>query len=308
MTARQREPDSNPLRRHHPSGARVWARVRQVGIVLALLVLAASALYGGDVLGVRTRLQGSAPPPPRPPAAGRAAGVSTPTASGEQTRVRSYPWWQSVATLQGVGPSMQTLSIDEGAIQWRAKWSCESGRLLVGAADNSRPLVDATCPGGAVSYSAERRDTTLDIQAEGPWRLEIEQQIDLPLAEPPLPAMTASATAPLTKGSFYNIDQSGRGRVTIYRLADGAHALRLDDFFVTPNVDLELRLSPLEAPRSTEEFASAPSALVSRLDITAGSMNFIVPSGVDPTSYRSVVIWCPPVHSAYAAATLVPAS
>ncbi len=115
-------------------------------------------------------------------------------------------------------------------------------------------------------------------------------------------------TAPVATGSFYNIDQSGRGRVSLFRLTDAGYALRLEDVFVTPNVDLELRLSPLVAPRSTGEFTSAPSALVSRLDVTAGSMNLTLPSDVDPTQYRSVVIWCPPVHSAYAAATLVPPS
>jgi hypothetical protein len=33
-------------------------------------------------------------------------------------------------------------------------------------------------------------------------------------------------------------------------------------------------------------------------------MNFLVPAGVDPSRYRSVVIWCPLITSAYAAATL----
>lgn len=54
------------------------------------------------------------------------------------------------------------------------------------------------------------------------------------------------------------MDQSGTGAVTIYRLADGSAALRLDDFFVTPNVDLEIHLSPLEAPQTTDEFLASP--------------------------------------------------
>ena len=102
------------------------------------------------------------------------------------------------------------------------------------------------------------------------------------------------------------MDQSVEGPVTIYRLADGEHALRLDDFFVTPNIDLEIRLSPLEAPGTTEEFMRAPSTWVAPLDVTAGSMNFTVPPEAEPSEYRSVVIWCPLIDSAYAAATLVP--
>lgn len=282
--------------------------MRQAGIALALLALAASAVYGGDFFGVRTRLQGSAPPPPRPPAVSRVAEGSTATTdTSGQTRVRSYPWWQSVDTFAGEG-SMTTpaFTIVDGALQWRAKWSCESGKLVVEAPRQGPPLVDATCPGSDAGYAIQSGRTSLDVHADGPWQLEIEQQIDVPLHEPPLPAMTAPSTVRVATGSFYDIDQSGRGRVAIYRLADDTYALRLDDFFVTPNVDLEVRLSPLVAPQSTEEYRSAPSALIARLDVTAGSMNFAVPETIDPTQYRSVVIWCPPVQSAYAAATLAP--
>ena len=116
--------------------------------------------------------------------------------------------------------------------------------------------------------------------------------------------MTAPGTVALSRGGFYRIDQVGSGGVTVYRLAEGTHALRLDNFYATPNVDLEIRLSPLPAPQTTDQFLSAPSALVARLDVTAGSMNFVVPKDIDPRQYRSVVIWCPPVNSAYAAASL----
>lgn len=284
---------------------RVHDRVRQAAVALALLALAASALYGGDFFGVRQRLLGTAPPPPKAPAVSRVAEEATATVP-EKTRVRSQPWWQSVDTFQGVG-SMTTpvFTIDEGALQWRAKWSCQSGQLVLDAPAHPQPLVDATCPGTEAGYSVHTGRMSLNIRADGAWQLQIEQQVDVPLNEPPLPAMTAGAVEVAT-GRFHNIDQSGRGRVTIYRLADDTYAVRLDDFFVTPNVDLELRLSPLQAPQSTDDYLSAPSALVAFLDVTAGSMNFAVPPTIDPTQYRSVVIWCPPLDSAYAAASLTP--
>lgn len=220
--------------------------------------------------------------------------------------MRSNPWWQEVGTLHGVGTTTRAVAIDGDAIQWRVKWGCESGRLVVEVSTDRRPLVDATCPGTDIGYATETGPISLEIKGDGPWQLQIEQQIDVPLEEPPLPAMIAPGTVRVATGSFYNIDQAGRGGVTIYRLADDGYALRLEDFFVTPNVDLEIRLSPLAAPQTTEEFLSAPSALVTVLDTTAGSMNFAVPGPVDPTQYRSVVVWCPPVLSAYAAASLAP--
>ncbi len=118
--------------------------------------------------------------------------------------------------------------------------------------------------------------------------------------------MTAPGTAVVRAGTFNRIDQTGTGRVAVYRTAAGGYAMRLTDFYVTPNVDLEIRLSPLKAPHSTRQFLATRSVLVAPLDVTTGSLNFIVPRGVDPTLYRSVVIWCPLITSAYAAATLKP--
>jgi hypothetical protein len=279
---------------------------------LGLLALAVSALFGGNAFGVRERVLGEGPPPPRPAAASRAAGgaaVAAPvtTAAPQETVLRSQPWWQEVAVLEGDGATTtEPFTVDDGAIQWRATWTCRSGTLAVTAGGAPEPLVEDDCPGTGVGYSTETGATSLRVDAGGAWELRIEQQIDVPLVEPPLPAMTAAGTVTESTGSFYRIDQSGTGTVTIYRLADGSHLVRLDDFFVTPNIDLEITLSPLEAPRTTEEFMSAPWEWVAPLDITAGSMNFVVPPEVDPTQFRSVVIWCPLIDSAYAAATLVP--
>ena len=144
------------------------------------------------------------------------------------------------------------------------------------------------------------------MQATGPWKLEAQQEVDLPLDE----SLPAEATQPGTvvtaSGAFYRIDQVGQGRASVYRLPSGASLLRLDDFYVSPNTDLEMRLSPLAAPHSTDEFFNAPSVRVAPLDITAGSMNVAVPAGVEPSQFRSIVIWCERLHSAYAAAPLTP--
>ncbi len=276
--------------------------------MLGLVALAASALLGANLFGTRDRLLGSAAPEPRPAAVSRAADEPAAPVEPQQSVLRSQPWWQRVTALEGSGPTTSNpFTIDDGAIQWRVAWTCETGDLVVREAAASEPLVDATCPGSDTGYSTETGAKSLAVNAAGPWQLQVEQQLDVPLVEPPLPAMTDPGTVVETTGSFYRMDQSGTGVVNIYRLADGSAALRLDDFFVTPNVDLEIHLSPLEAPHTTEEFLSVPSVEVAPLDVTAGSMNFTVPSGIDPSRYRSVVIWCPLINSAYAAATLVPA-
>lgn len=238
---------------------------------------------------------------------GAGPAVAGSTVTPEQTVLRSQPWWQGVSTLHGVGnTTLPPVNIADGAVQWRLRWSCQTGRLLVQVPDRPRPLVDAACPGSDTSYATRTGPTTLEVKAEGQWQLQVDQQVDVPLEEPPLPAMTAPGTVAVAADSFYRIDQVGTGRLTLYRLANGTYALRFDNFFVTANSDLELRLSPLVAPRTTEQFLSAPSVRVAPLDVTAGAMNFALPKEVDPAKYRSLVIWCERLRTAYAAASLTP--
>jgi hypothetical protein len=275
---------------------------------LGVVILALTAIVGSNMFAVRDHLLGTATPNAAPPAVGRSAGEpSTQGTAGAAapTSLRSEPWWQDITVLEGTGTTTSApFTIASGALQWRAKWTCQSGRLLVRAPKQTRPVVDGACPGGTFGYSVQSGLVTVQVTADGPWRMEVAQQIDAPLVEPPLAAMTAAGAETVGAGAFYNIDKTGTGKVTIYRQADGKYSVRLDDFFVSPTSDLELRLSTLPNPRSSQDFANASSALVVVMDVTAGSLNYPVPAGVDPTKFKSVVIWCAPVNSAYAAASL----
>ena len=287
-------------------------RSQQVLSLLGLLAVVASALVGANALGTRERLFGSESPEARPAAGSREAGgtaasgpTQTTTVARDQTVLRSQPWWQGLVKLEGTGSTTAApFAVTEDALQWRAKWTCERGRLVVRAPGQTRPVVDAACPGTNTGYSVRKGPMALQVTADGPWSMTVDQQVDVPLNEPPLPAMSAPGTRMVLTGSLYRIDQVGTGTVNIYRTDDGGHVLRLDQFFVTANIDLELRLSPLEAPRSTEQYMSAPSVWAAPLDVTTGSLNFTLPPEVDPTRYRSMVVWCPIIDSAYAAATL----
>jgi hypothetical protein len=273
--------------------------------VLAVVVVVVAVAVGGNLFGLRDDIFGGGASARRPAAGRDVTPGSTPSTVAGNTTLRSQPWWQKVQAVDGRG-SMQAaaFTISDDAIQWRADWSCDSGHLTVRIPDRPKPLVDAACPGPGMGYATKTGVQNLAVTADGPWHMQVEQQVDVPLVEPPLPAMTEAGAAPVASGSVYRIDQNGSGKVTVYRLADGSHALRLEDFFVSPNVDLELRFSTLEAPHSTSEYTAAPNVKVAPLDITAGSMNFTVPPDVDPSKYRSLVVWCPLVTSAYAAATL----
>lgn len=282
---------------------------RRFASALGVLAVLASALFGGNVLGVRERFLGSESPTPLPAAVSRAGGVADaggpPATTAPQTVLRSQPWWQSVTTLRGEGSMSTTVRIDPAAIQFRVTATCSSGRLLVRAPEQRRPVLDSACPAAEPGYGISTGEVTLELVADGPWELRVDQHVEVPLVEPPLPGM--NATTAIASGSFYRVDQVGLGTVTIHRLQNGTYALRLEDFFVTANTDLELQLSTLEQPRTTEQIRGTRSERIAFLDVTAGALNFVLPPGLDPTKYRSLVIWCEITRNAYAAARLQPA-
>lgn len=272
---------------------------------MALTALAAGAVIASNAFSVRDRLLGTALPDPVVPATSRSADQPA-RAAVERTTLRSAPWWQVVATLEGTGPTTsEPFTIDRRAVDWRVTSSCAAGRLVVRAPHVPRPLLDAECPQG-VGHSDRKGSTRLEVSADGPWSLEIAQRIDTPLVEPPLPAMTAPGAAVLATGSFYKVDRVGAGRVTIYEQADGRLAVRLEDFWVTPKSSLQLRLSTAESPRTTREYLAGDSQLLATIDVTAGSLNYFPPGGVDPGQFGSVVVWSPSDNHVYAAAPLEP--
>lgn len=273
------------------------------GVGLVLLLLA--AVFGANLRGVRDRVLGTAVPPARPAATGRVAGGPGTSTPAGLAALHSQPWWQTVTTSDGAGgTSLLRFTIADEALEWRVKWTCTGGRLVIPSPSRPKPLVDSDCPARGTAVATATGPASLRVQAGGPFQLVVDQHVDVPLVEPPLPAMSQAGAAAVATGSFYRIDEAGTGKATMYRLADGSHALRLEDFFVTANVGLELRLSPVVAPHTTKEYTAGPSAFVAPLDVTAGSFNVVVPEEVDVAKYRSLVVWCPTVNSAYAAVTL----
>lgn len=287
------------------SAASPAPRAPRLLTAVALGALVASALVGGNAFDSRHRLFGLRP-------SGAVASSRTifhglgPAAPGQVTTSRSQPWWQDMALLEGAaGTRTAALSISSEALQWRVQWSCAGeGRLQMRATSSRRPLIDAVCPTSGVSSATSTGAIKAKVRADGPWTMQFAQQVDVPLDEPRSPAMGDTGATVTARGEFAGVDQAGAGSIDVYRLVDGTFALRLESFFVTPNSDLEIRLSPLASIRSTEEFTAAPSVRIAPLDITAGSLNVVVPAAVSPGDFASVVIWCERLHSAYAVAPL----
>ena len=231
------------------------------------------------------------------------------TTSSTEAVERSAPRWETVTTLTGSGATTtDPFEILPDAIQWRIRWTCQAGSLRVVTVPPPRrgePAVDGACPGDDEGFSIVTGSVRLAVQATGPWTLVVDQQVDVPLREPPLEGMD---TAPaLAQGAFYNVEMEGKGTARLHRLADGRLALRFEpDFQVSNNTDLFLWLSTAPEPRTSADAVGSPHVVIGNLRSTLGSQNYVLPPDMTPDKVRSVVIWCQPVSVAYTAAALEP--
>ena len=272
----------------------------------AVLTIVASACGGGGSGSSKT-----APVNTRPsatPTTGAGVNFDTPPSSVPGSR-KSQPYWSSIATIDGSGnTTTKTFTIDPGALQWRVTWHCETAPFTMVSVNSSgqeskRKLADAlSCPKDGEGFSADKGTQSLRVTTGGAWKAVVEQQVETPLMEP-APANLSSAKL-LGTAKVYNVDREGEGTAKIYDLGNGTRLIRLEDFFVSINSDLELRLSTLYKPTSTDEVAKNPWKLVAPLKATVGNMNYEVPKDVDVNQFKSIVIWCEITRNAYAAATI----
>lgn len=222
----------------------------------------------------------------------------------------SAPRWETVTTLSGNGATTtEPFDILAEAIQWRVRWKCQTGSLRVVTVPPPRrgtPTVESGCPEDGEGYSIVTGSVRLTVESTGPWELVVDQQIDIPLQEPPLAGME---TAPvLAQGDFYNVEMEGKGTAKLYRMPEGNLALRFEDFQVSNNTDLFLWLSTTPEPRTSADAAASDHVVLGNLRSTLGTQNYVLPAEMTPERVRSIVIWCQPVSVAYTAAALKPPS
>jgi hypothetical protein len=216
------------------------------------------------------------------------------------------PRWEKIVTRSDSGPGAISFTVAPGAIQWRARWSCESERLTLTASarEGQRSLADATCPGEGTAEGFRTGALELGVRTPDRWRVVVEQQVDTPIDEPPLEEMRADDARVIARGDFYEIDRRGEGTASLYRLGNDRLALRLTGFETAAENDLFVWLSRASRPRTTVEAEAKTHTVLRPLKSSSGNQNYLLPKGFDTQDLQSVVIWCEPVQQAYTAATL----
>ena len=121
----------------------------------------------------------------------------------------------------------------------------------------------------------------------------------------PMPEKMAEATA-LASGKFRDGDSfhKGSGDVNLYRLPNGDVVLRFEDLDVTNGPDLHVLVSTHPDPKTKGELRDAGYSTLGQLKGNRGDQNYEVPSGIDPDSIGSVIIYCMPFHVIFSVAPL----
>ncbi len=120
-----------------------------------------------------------------------------------------------------------------------------------------------------------------------------------------MPAPMVNTTV-VKRGSFRDADafHKGSGAATIYRLEDGSHVLRVEDFRVTNGPDLRVLLAGHPNPENRDELESRGYIELDKLKGNVGNQNYPIPDEVDVSAQMSVVIYCRPFHVLFAIAPL----
>jgi Electron transfer DM13 len=130
--------------------------------------------------------------------------------------------------------------------------------------------------------------------------------VPAPTAEQPTPALPDAQV--IRTGEFVELDaiHTAKGKVTLYRSANGNLLLRFDEFNVTNGPDLHVYLSGLPTPKTKDElggggvleFDAGP------LKGTRGNQQYPIPPDLQIAKYRSVVIYSPGLSTIYSTAQL----
>lgn len=232
-----------------------------------------------------------------------------PVASGGHVRFARHaePRWESVRDFTGAGAATRSFAIARGAVQWKAEWSCRSGTFAMtadGTSKRGESVQTSTCPDVGDKTASGDGPGTLRVSATGPWKVRLLQQVDTALNEPRPAGMTAASA--LARGRFHSIQNHGEGTVAVHRLPSGRLALRFEKFYTSASPGLRIWLSSAHNVKSTLQARQAHHIDAGALRSTLGGYTQMLPATVRADDFRTIVIWCPTVLIAFAAAPLAP--
>ena len=120
--------------------------------------------------------------------------------------------------------------------------------------------------------------------------------------------MPEGAPMQVATGEFRDADavHKGSGNALLYRLPDGRHVLRFEDFRTTNGPALVVYLAKHPDPASAEDVTDGGFLDLGKLKGNVGNQNYVIPVDTDVSAYGSVVIWCELFDVLFSPASLQP--
>jgi hypothetical protein len=150
-----------------------------------------------------------------------------------------------------------------------------------------------------------------------PQKLFYDQRVDEAL--PGAATETSSTTGPgpvsaaepqplpLASGTFVSREHETSGTARVLRLPDGQVIVRFEGFATSNGPVLVVWLSRAPAHAENDAFGD-DHVVLGALKGNVGDQNYVIPAGLDPLAYTSVVVWCDRFHVAFGAADLTPST
>jgi cytoskeletal protein RodZ len=121
------------------------------------------------------------------------------------------------------------------------------------------------------------------------------------------PSSAPAGPQTLAGGELISHEHATSGTVTLVRLADGSHVVRLEKLDTSNGPDLRVWLTdaPVKEGRAGwHVFDDGEYVSLGRLKGNKGSQNYALPADVDPAKFTSVSIWCDRFDVSFGAAEL----
>jgi hypothetical protein len=116
----------------------------------------------------------------------------------------------------------------------------------------------------------------------------------------PVPAETAKEIA---TGQWRSLEHATTGKASLIELPGGGHSVQFASLDTSDGPDLYVYLSPHESSSAEKAFGQGFTSL-GKLKGNRGDQVYDIPSGVDVSGIRSVVIWCQRFSAGFAVAPL----
>ena len=113
-----------------------------------------------------------------------------------------------------------------------------------------------------------------------------------------------SVAAPVSTGTFHDVDGTAKGTVALFHKADGTFAITFEDFSIASNAHTNVILVTNKDVTKDGDVDKTAIVDLGPLKGTSGMQDFLVPPSADAMTYHTVVLWDTEMTHPIAAAPL----